>query len=345
MTPDRIIVIGSFLSASLGRRSVCEDLADQLTAKGWSVATASPRIDPLGRIADITRVVLRERRRASVAQVDLFSGRAFLWAEYAALLLRMFGIPFVLTAHGGSLPEFARRHPGRVRRLLAASAGVTAPSAYLRRELKPWRHDIELIPNGMEVGDYPFRVRSPAGPRLIWVRGFHQIYNPAMAVDVVERLLPAFPELRLTMVGPDRGDGTLAVMQALVRDRGLEESIEIVPGVERSQVPGLLDGADVFINTTNVDNTPVSVVEALACGLCVVSTNPGGLPDLLADGDDALLAPCGDADAMAERVSRILNSPDLARRLSEAARAKALASGWDTVVSRWTSLLDRVRRA
>ncbi|MCP8938416.1 glycosyltransferase family 4 protein [Alsobacter sp. SYSU M60028] len=345
MTQRKIILIGSFLSAVLKHRSVCEDLAEQLTARGWSVAAASRRAAPLGRLVDITKVVFAEGRSARVAQVDLFSGRAFLWAEYAALLLRLFGVPYVLTAHGGGLPDYVKRWPGRARRLLANAAAVTAPSGFLHRELRPLRADIRLIPNGMDLESYRFRVRAPASPTLIWVRSFHQIYNPAMAVDVVERLLPDFPGLRLTMVGPDRGDGTLAAMRELIRARGLDSAIEIVPGVERARIPALLDAADIFINTTNVDNTPVSVMEALASGLCVVSTDAGGLPDLLSDGVDALLCPRGDAAAMASRVESILRSPELAERLSNAARQTALASGWDDVMKRWDALFEEVRPA
>lgn len=345
MTQRKIILIGSFLSATLKYRSVCEDLADQLTARGWSVASASRKAHPLGRIVEITKVVFAESRGARVAQVDLFSGRAFLWAEYAAFLLRLFGVPYVLSAHGGGLPDYVKRRPVRARLLLAGAAAVTAPSGFLHRELRPLRDDIRLIPNGMDLASYGFRLRSPPAPKLIWVRSFHQIYNPALAVTVVERLLPAFPDLRLTMVGPDRGDGTLAAMRELVRDRGLQAVIEIVPGVERSRIPMLLDTADIFINTTNVDNTPVSVMEALASGLCVVSTDAGGLPDLLSDGRDALLCPRGDAAAMAAAVEKILRSPEMAARLSSSARQTALASGWDDVMKRWDALLEDVRPA
>lgn len=345
MAQRKIILIGSFLSGVLNHRSVCEDLANQLSLRGWSVASASTRADPFGRIVDITKVVFAEGRGARVAQVDLFSGRAFLWAEYAALLLGLFGVPYVLTAHGGGLPDYVKRWPRRAQRLLKGAAAVTAPSGFLHRELAPLRSDIRLIPNGMELASYRFRLRSPATPKLIWVRSFHEMYNPAMAADVVERLLPAFPALRLTMVGPDRGDGSLAAMRTLLRERNLEAAIEIVPGVERARIPALLDTADIFINTTNVDNTPVSVMEALASGLCVVSTDAGGLPDLLSDGQDALLCARADAAGMAAAVETVLRSPERAERLSRAARETALASGWEDVMKRWDALFEDMRQA
>ena len=101
----------------------------------------------------------------------------------------------------------------------------------------------------------------------------------------------------------------------------------------------MLNSGDVFLNTTNVDNTPVSVIEAMACGLCVVSTNVGGLPYLLDDEQDSLLVQPDDPAAMATAVSRILRENVLATRLSQNARAKAEQFDWSTVLPQWLALL------
>jgi glycosyltransferase involved in cell wall biosynthesis len=99
---------------------------------------------------------------------------------------------------------------------------------------------------------------------------------------------------------------------------------------------------DIFLNTTNVDNTPVSVLEALACGLCVVSTDVGGIPYLLEHEEDALLVPPDDAEAMAAAVRRVLTEPGLAERLSRNARKKAEGFDWSVVLPQWERLLLEV---
>ena len=98
------------------------------------------------------------------------------------------------------------------------------------------------------------------------------------------------------------------------------------------------------MNTTNVDNTPLSVLEAQAAGLCVVSTNVGGLPYLLADGHDALLVPPDDPAAMAEAVRRAISEPGLAASLSRNGRAKAEEFDWTCVLPRWESLFEQAGR-
>jgi glycosyltransferase involved in cell wall biosynthesis len=103
-----------------------------------------------------------------------------------------------------------------------------------------------------------------------------------------------------------------------------------------------LNGGDVFLNTTRVDNTPVSVLEAMACGLCVVSTNVGGIPYLLQHGHDALLVPSDNAEAMAGAVRRILTEPGLAAQLSANARGTASGCDWSAVLPQWEALIDEL---
>jgi glycosyltransferase involved in cell wall biosynthesis len=88
-----------------------------------------------------------------------------------------------------------------------------------------------------------------------------------------------------------------------------------------------------------VDNTPVSVLEAMACGLCVISTNVGGIPYLLQDEHDALLVPSGDDGAMAKAVRRVLTEEGLADRLSCNARRKVEQFDWSYILPKWERVL------
>jgi glycosyltransferase involved in cell wall biosynthesis len=165
------------------------------------------------------------------------------------------------------------------------------------------------------------------------------MYDPAAAIDVVLRLRRRWPDVHLTMVGPDRGDGSLAVVRKRIADLHLKTAITIIPGLPSTEIPAVLNQADIFLNTSIVDNTPVSVLEAMASGLCVVSTNAGGLRYLLNDGRDALLTPPGDTDALAAAVDRILTQDHFAARLSESARAAVESLDWTNVLPRWEALL------
>jgi len=126
--------------------------------------------------------VVRHRSSYRVALIEVYSGAAFAWAEAACFLLRLIGRPYALALHGGNLPAFAERWPGRVRRLMKSAAIVASPSSYLSEAVKRWRNDVIILPNAIQVDAYRFRLRHRADPRLIWLRAFHEIYDPVTAV-------------------------------------------------------------------------------------------------------------------------------------------------------------------
>lgn len=340
--PPRVLLIGNFLSGSFRARSVSEELAGRLAAAGWDVQTTSTRRARIPRLADFLATAWLRRGTYDVANVDVYSGAAFAWAEAVCAVLRTARKPYVLTLHGGNLPLFMKKWPGRVERLLRPAAAVVAPSPYLLEHVRHLRHDVELLPNALDLADYTFRERSRPSPRLIWLRSFHAIYNPALAPAAFARVAASHPDARLTMIGGDKGDGSLEEARGAAERSGVGERITIRGGVPKSEVPRQLQTGDIFLNTTNVDNTPVSVLEALACGLCVVSTSVGGIPYLLEDGVDALLVPPNDPDAMAHAVSRILTEPGLASSLSRAGRRTVEAFDWRPVLAKWQDLLSSV---
>jgi glycosyltransferase involved in cell wall biosynthesis len=280
----------------------------------------------------------RLRHEFDAAHIDVFSGPSFLWAEAVAGLLRALGRPYVLTLHGGNLPAFGARWPGRLRRLLASAAAVTSPSRYLCTRLQRFSDRILHLPNGIDAGAYPHAVRLRAAPQLVWLRSFHEIYDPVLAVDAAGRLAAELPALRLRMYGAER-DGTRAAALRAARRAGIEGRVEIGARIAKADVPARLSEGDIFLNTATIDNTPVSVIEALACGLCVVSTDVGGIPYLLEHETDALLVPPGDGGAMASAVRRLIADPALAERLSRNARAKAEQFDFSIVLPQWRALL------
>jgi len=335
MNNPSVLMVGSLLSATVGNRALCEELSARLGERGWSILTTSTRKARLPRLADMLATAWRHRRDYEVAQVDVFSGPAFTWAEAVCWLLARLGKPYSLVLRGGKLPEFAARRPERVRRVLSGAQAVVAPSTYLQQELASYRADIVLIPNAVDLAEYPFRLRERPLPNLVWLRSFHSIYNPSMAAQVLARI----PGARLVMVGPDKGDGSFQRFQETARRLGVADRIETPGAVPKRSTGAWLDKGDIFLNTTDADNMPVSVVEAMACGACIVSTDAGGVRHLLDHERNALVVPRRDPDAMVAAVRRILDDPGLAARLSANARAKARQFDWPRVLDQFENLL------
>jgi glycosyltransferase involved in cell wall biosynthesis len=340
----RLLLVANFLSTNGGSRSVMEDLADRLRAEGERIICTSAYRAGWRRSADMLLTALRRRTDYDVAVIDLYSGRAFWWGEALATLLVRLRCPFVFVLRGGSLPERAAQQPARVRACLRRAAAIVAPSPFLRETMRAYAAEPLLLPNPLDNSRYEFQLRTAPQPRLVWLRALHEIYNPTLAVEVLARLAADFPTAHLTMIGPDKGDGSWQRVEQMARALGVADRLAIRGGVAKRDVPAWLNSGDIFLNTTNVDNTPMSVLEAMACGLCVVSTDVGGIPYLLADEVDSLLVSPNDGAQMATAVRRILNERGLAERLSRNARAKTEQFDWTVILPQWRELLAAVSR-
>jgi glycosyltransferase involved in cell wall biosynthesis len=339
-----VLFVSTFLSAT-SNRGYTEDLVDRLERDGLVVHRTSTKPGRAARLADMLRATVALRREFDVAVVDVFSGAAFVWAEAVCLALRALGKPYVLTLHGGNLPVFAKRWPRRARRLLRGAARVTAPSEYMRDQMRAYRQDIMLVPNAVDTNVLRFAEREHVEPRLVWVRAFHEVYNPMLAVEALAIASRQLAGAKLTMVGPDKEDGSLAATKECARRLHVEDRVDIIGPVPKSNIPEHLARGDIFINTTNVDNTPISVLEAMGSGMCVVSTAVGGIPYLLEHERTALLVPRADAAAMGAAIERLVSDRSLARRISREARATALTHDWSIVLGKWQQLLGEVARA
>jgi glycosyltransferase involved in cell wall biosynthesis len=114
--------------------------------------------------------------------------------------------------------------------------------------------------------------------------------------------------------------------------------------LERPEWTRLSGDYDIFINTTDFDNHPVSVIEAMALGLPLVSTNVGGLPYLIENGRDGILVPPQDADAFVKAIEDLLQNPAKASRLAHEARRKVEAFDWALLKTEWLRLLSSAMR-
>jgi len=113
-------------------------------------------------------------------------------------------------------------------------------------------------------------------------------------------------------------------------------------GLNKEEWIALSADYDIFINTTNFDNLPVSIVEAMALGFPIISTNVGGLPYLIEDGVDGLLVNKNDDKMMHEKIEQLLNNPDLSISLSNNARKKAETYAWSSVKTQWDDIIKGI---
>jgi glycosyltransferase involved in cell wall biosynthesis len=200
-------------------------------------------------------------------------------------------------------------------------------------------HFIELevyIPNTIEIKNYPFKKRIHKTIDLLWVRSFSEIYNPNLAIDVLFGLEQKGVEVSLCMVGPEN-DGALVKAKAYAKR--LEVELTFTGKLTKQAWIKLSQDYNVFINTTNFDNMPVSVIEAMALGLPVVSTNVGGIPFLIENEKDGILVNPNIPELFVNAIKKLQSNPMEAENIALNARNKVEQFDWDEVKKLWFSVL------
>lgn len=332
--------VGPMVGRSGRVTSQLQTLCDMFRSAGYPVISASALPNRLIRLADIVATVVRRQSNIDILIVDVFSGASFVVADIASFLGKCFGKPIIMVLRGGALPQFMARFPRWTKRVLGRADAMIAPSGFLARVAAEQGLKPRVIPNVIDLSVYPYCNRGKVSPRLFWMRSFHSMYNPSMAVRVVARLRSTLPDASLVMAGEDKG--MQATVRQLAKELGLGSAVRF---------PGILDvagkaregnAADIFLITNRVDNMPVTAVEACAMGMPVVATAVGGIPYLLSDGDTGLLVADDSDEEMARAIQRLVNEPGLARRLSTNGRKLAERSSWEQILPMWERLFSEL---
>lgn len=334
-----ILYIGNRLSRH-GNTPTSIEILGELLAQHFQVVSVSDKKNKLFRLSEMLWSIVKYRHRTEFVLIDTYSTANFYYAVLSGALANIFRIKYIPVLHGGNLPERLKRNPLLSKLLFTNAYMNVAPSHYLLTTFKRSGYKTVYIPNNIEIKRYPFKLRRRIEPKLLYVRAFSSIYNPNMALIVLEKLLHLYPDASLCMVGPDR-DGTLASTKELCHTMGLDDRVTFTGKLSKEEWWKLSESYDVFINTSNFDNTPVSVMEAMALGLPVVSTNVGGIPYFVEENKNALLVDADDAEAMAEKISLLVENPEKAVALAENARKKVESFDWKNVQSKWFELLKR----
>ena len=340
----RLCIVGPMLGRNEGWVTTQgEILADHFREIGYQVLETSQIVNRYKRLIDIIYSLIRWRNQYDLAIINVFSGPAFIVADISSYLLKVLKKPFIVVLHGGNLPNFSSSRQKWVKRVLKRAHRIVSPSRYLSRFCESMDLDVTIIPNTIKLENYIFRERSSINPKLLWMRTFHEIYNPEMAVEVIERMKNTIPDIHLTMAGQEKG--RLEFVQRLVREKGLGKQISFIGFLNMQDKRKVFNNHDIYLNTTRIDNTPVSVIEAAAFGLQIISTNVGGIPDLLTENETALLVDNEDVEGMVQAIQLLLRNPGLAEKLSNNGKKIAEACSWKNILIQWENLFFDIKKS
>jgi L-malate glycosyltransferase len=266
--------------------------------------------------------------------VHIFSASywSFLLAPMPArMLARWRGKKALIHYHSGEARDHLRRS-GMAIRVLRNTDCVVVPSKYLVDVFREFRLGAQVVPNIVDLADFPYRSRRSLRPLLVNTRGFHKYYSVDGVVRAFAEVEREFPDAQLSLVGRGPLEKKL---RAQVRDLGLLQKVEFVGAVSRELIGRCYDRSDIFINGSWLDNAPVSILEAFACGNPVVTTAPEGIRYMVEHERTGLLCSPGDWQGLAENAIRLLREPELAAQLARNAYEEVQRCRWESVRALW----------
>ena len=287
---------------------------------------------------DMLSLIWNHRKETDLVLIDTYGAQNFYYAYSVGKLCQQLDLPYIPILHGGNLRERLEKSPGQSKSLFGNAKLNVAPSHFLFDIFESAGFkNLRIIPNSITLGSFPFKEREEFHPSYLWVRRFQERYNPMMCVRVFEELKKKFPSAKLCMIGPEK-DGSLEKCNSYSKEKNL--GIEFPGKLKKSEWAELSKQYDFFLNTTHVDNTPISVIEAMALGLPVISTNVGGMRYLIQNGKEGILVQENDVSGMVRAAVNLLEDEQKAKQIAVAARKKVEGFDWEVVKPQWVEVLN-----
>ncbi|WP_373071431.1 glycosyltransferase family 4 protein [Gemmatimonas sp.] len=281
--------------------------------------------------------LVRAARTNDVLHAFSASYWSYILAPLPAMLIgRLWGRATVLNYHSGEaddhLSTWKRTAVPTMRRF---ATRIVVPSGYLVHVFGSFGLSAEAISNSVPIEMLPYRRRKRLLPRFLSNRNLEPLYNVACTVRAFALVQRKFPDASLVIAGDGR---ERVALELLVSELQLS-NVTFMGRVPPNGMGAHYEQADIYFNSPNIDNMPLSILEAFACGLPVVSSNAGGIPFLVTSGTNGVLVERNDHEAMAAAALHLLDEPAVALSLADAARAECESKyTWPHVQRAWESL-------
>lgn len=334
----KIVYIGNNFAIKSNYHSAMETLSSLLISNGFVVIKNSSKKNKIVRLIEMCATIIKHRKDVNYILIDTFSTLNFQYAVVTSQLARLLKLRYIPILHGGNLPDRLDKSPISSKLIFNNSYLNISPSKYLEIEFEKRNFKTYFIPNSINLKDHSFKLRENIQPKLLWVRAFDVTYNPLLAIKVLSKLKEKYPKATLCMVGPDK-DGSLLEAKQLAEKLNVADAIIFTGVLKKEDWHELSINYDVFINTTNVDNMPVSIIEAMALGFPIISTNVGGLLFLIENNIDGILVEADNEKVMSDAIVKLLQNPIKARELSLNARKKAGTFEDSLILKKWVDIL------
>ncbi|MGI8467693.1 MAG: glycosyltransferase family 4 protein [Pyrinomonadaceae bacterium] len=279
--------------------------------------------------------LLKKIPRARVIHIFSAGDTGFLISTTPAILIaKLFGKKTILHYHHGGAEQHLKNWRRTAPSVIKLFDKIVVPSNFLVDVFAEFNLKAEPIFNIVNTKNYRFRKRETLCPIFLSNRNFDALYNVGCILQAFAVLQKKIPEARLIIAGDGEEREKL---HALAKELKLE-NVEFLGQVAQEKMPALYDRADIYLNSSNVDNMPNSIIEAFAAGTPVVSTGAGGIPFIVETDKTGLLVEKNDSEALAREAIKLLEDKELAKKIIAAAHLECVKYSWENIREKWLEL-------
>ncbi|MCC6127010.1 MAG: glycosyltransferase family 4 protein [Pirellulales bacterium] len=352
----RILIIAASQRALGGQAVMAHQLLADLREDGYRVGFVPVDPRPPGILHHLESIkfvrtavrtffyliaLLRAMPNYDVIHIFSASYSSFLISPAPAILLsRFFRKAAILNYHSGEAEDHLA-HSWRITKwLMRLPACIVVPSPYLVSVFQRFGFSAAAIPNYLAGAAIAPVERKRVQPKLLMTRALEPLYNIPCALRAFRLVKNKYPQAELTIAGEGSQRDCL---QRLAAELDLD-NVTFAGRIERAEIGRYYEKHDVFLNTSSVDNMPVSILEAFAAGMPIVSTAAGGIPFIVTDRLNGCLVGLDDHAAAAERIIELIENPAEAARLSRAGLVESKKYTWRAVAGQWKELYRTLSR-
>src|SRR5262249_46604487 len=170
----RLCIVGPLIGLNPGFVTTQgEILSARFTDVGYNVISVSASKNRYQRLADITHTLLARKHEMDLIIINVYGGPSFVVEDVASFLGKKNRKPMVFVLRGGAFPDFMARFPNWTRRVLQRAQVLVAPSQYLARAVADYGFEPKIIPNIIDISQYPYQHPDTAFPPLLCMRSVH----------------------------------------------------------------------------------------------------------------------------------------------------------------------------
>ncbi|PWR71772.1 GT4 family glycosyltransferase PelF [Methanospirillum stamsii] len=256
------------------------------------------------------------------------------------ILKKLLKIPYIVCGRGSDvyLPNIYTKIISKM--ILQNADAIVALTDNMRQKMNEiLDREIYIIPNGIDLNSFhaisPYSMLEKDKINIIFIGRLHPVKGIQYLIKAIKQVHEKIPQVRLVLIGEGEQRKSL---EDLVERLGIEDCVIFFGSIPNNRIPDILNRADIFTLSSLSEGFPTVILEAMACGIPIVASRVGGIPDIMQNGVNGYLVEPKNPDDIAKKILDLLQHDDLRQEISQNNKTHVKVYGWEKIALRFENI-------